>query len=779
MCKLMGMVCVLAVSLCAVGIARAETVSVIDDFSSRKDTADWSAADKGEIRLEKGVLRIDYPKYQPGDAAAWPRATRNVESIDFTRFNGIRVDIENPTKQVQFLQLGFRDANGSQGQLGFRFTPGQRQTLTVRFEDARPSGPVDWSGVQLLDFMRTQPATPMTWNFRRIELFADQPARTLASQLTELQKKTGEALDQAKTAKLVSGAVESQAALTIKQWSQALKQSRGIFGQAEKCRTELTAIHGRLRALILAKELAQPLVAWTVPLGTVFRPGEALLQYDRPASEIAVYAAKGQYEESVVRLTNLTESAQDVRIQCLSTSSEVVSALSIRRNQVVRASDKSIVGDALVPLDAAGVVCLPPFQTVELWLRLDTKHHALPAGSHKAELAVFDLRRGSAAATKLPIAITIRNFDLATVPQEMKVQGWAELFAGRSFVVKNNLKAARDNLLDYGINVLNMGPDEMPWPKLKPTGELAEPLDYSRHDEALALLRGKDNPFILFFMNMDDNNLANWGLRNELSPGSDAWKRGFKAWLTEWTKHLKSLGMTTKDYALYLTDEPGPEELDRYRIFGKVVREVDPSIQIYINGAELYEEASSTEELMNLTDIWQPDETVGFASDPKLLPTLKKFAGKQLWVYACRTGMRSRGTNLHDYYRLMAWRAMRDGLTGIGYWSYCAAASDKEDLWDGTRESASGAVLVYPAEHGVLSSVRWELVRQAVDDTRYVQLLKRTASQATAGPIKSKLESLYGSRLTEVISLQDDPEAVARWRIDAGLAIEESVSKKN
>ena len=150
-----------------------------------------------------------------------------------------------------------------------------------------------------------------------------------------------------------------------------------------------------------------------------------------------------------------------------------------------------------------------------------------------------------------------------------------------------------------------------------------------------------------------------------------------------------------------------------------------------------------------------------------------------MWVYACRTGMRSRGTNAHDYYRLMAWRAMRDGLTGIGYWSYCAAASDKEDLWDGTREPASGAVLVYPAEQGVLSSVRWELVREAIDDTKYVQLLKQAAEQTTAGPLRSKLEALYGSRLTEVIDNRDNPAAVMQWRIDAGQAIEESISKKD
>ena len=755
------------------------TTKVIDDFSNAKEPTDWSIADKAQLHADEGVLRVEIPQYRPGDPAAWPRATRDVSEIDFIRHNGLRLDLENPTDTAQLLQLSFSDGLGIQGQHVFRFAPHQRQTLEVRFAETQLSGSIDWSDVRVVELMRTQPATPMTWLVRRLELFTDAPDRTLFAELNERARKTSDALDRARTAKAMDVSSEREAAQTLQRWQQALRQPCGITGQIERCRNELSAVHGQILAALLAKQTGGRLAMWTVPLGTPFRPDEALLQFDSAVSELSIHSAKGQYEESIVRLTNLAGTTQDLQLQVQATDPAIRSALSVRRNQAVRATDKSVIGDALIPLDAAGVVSVGPQQTVELWIRLDTKYHACPAGVHRADLRIVDLRHGAASETKLPLSITVRDFDLASVSQEMKVQAWAELSAGRSFVVRGQEQAALEQLLDYGVNVLNLEPGQVPWPRLTADGELASPIDYAAHDQAMQFLRQKGNPLVLIFMNLDDNNVANWELRNGLAPNSEAWRRGMKNWLTDWTRHLQSLGLTTRDYALYFTDEPGPEELDRYRIVGQIVREIDPSIQIYINSGEMYHDAALNDALMEVTDIWQPDETVGFAADPNLLPALKKYPGKQLWVYACRTGMRSRRSNAHDYYRLMAWRAMRDGLTGIGYWSYCAAASSDEDLWDGTRVPASGAVLVYPGEKAPLSSVRWELVRQSIDDTKYVQLLRDLAEKTRVAGLKDRITALCGPRLAEVIEHRDEPGRVAQWRVEVGEVIEAAMTDKN
>lgn len=746
---------------------------MLDDFAKQSAASDWSPADHAQVQVSHQSLQIDFPKYKPGDPAAWPRATRKVDSADIARFNGLRIDIENPAEQTQFLQLSFRDATDGGGQLGYRIAAGKRQVLTIRFDEVHPSGPVDWSSLQLLDIMRTRPASPMTWKLHRLELFADKPQSTLAGRMEDLCRMASDVLEQARALKLVSPAIDAQSAGMIRRWKEALRQPRGIAGKAEECRTELTTLHDRLRARILGRQLAAPWVAWTVPLGTAFHPDEALLQYNAPAENLSIYTARGQYEETIIRLTNLTENTQDLQLQLVSSDASVVPAMSLRRNQCVRAADRSVLGDALVPLDDTGVVSIAPYQTVEVWLRVDAKHHALSAGMHQAQLRIADLRSGAGSATSLPISITVRDFDLASLPQQFKVQVWAELFAGRSFIVRGHEQAALDNLLDYGVNVLHLEPEQVPWPRLTPDGELASPVDYRLHDQTIKFLRQKGNPMILIFLHMDDADPAAWGLRNGLEAGTPQWERGLKAWITDWTRHLHSLGLTNKDYAFYLTDEPGLEELDRYRMMGKIIRQIDTSILIYADSSEIYDDPKLNDELMQATDIWQPDETVGIVADPNLLPELKKYPGKQIWVYACRTGMRARRVNAYDYYRLMAWRAMRDGLTGIGYWSYCAASSTGvENPWDGTSVPGSGAMLVYPAPNGLLSSVRWELVRQSIDDTRYVQQLRQAAEKATSPALRSQINDLCGPRLLEIIQHPDDPARIVQWRIEAGQAIE-------
>jgi hypothetical protein len=146
-----------------------------------------------------------------------------------------------------------------------------------------------------------------------------------------------------------------------------------------------------------------------------------------------------------------------------------------------------------------------------------------------------------------------------------------------------------------------------------------------------------------------------------------------------------------------------------------------------------------------------------------LLPTLKKYPHVKLWMYECRTLTRSRQlVDAYDYYRLMAWRAQRDGINGIGYWIYLYDAA--KDLWDGT--TGGGASLVYPdADKGILMSPRWELVRTSLDDVKVYRLLQKVSKTPA-------VEKLLGERFDAVIAHPHDPELAVQWRVDAGAAIE-------
>jgi hypothetical protein len=511
-----------------------------------------------------------------------------------------------------------------------------------------------------------------------------------------------------------------------------------------------------------------------VPPGTRFEPAGAMPQYRKPLEKLQLAAAQGEYADGIVRLTNLSDAPQEWRAVVNAKSAGDQGKLSIRRNQAVLATDGSLVGDALIPLDEGGIISVAPGQTAELWVRADARHHKWVPGAHLYEIRLMDLRRGHASQTTLPVEVTVHTFNLDDAPDPLKAALWAPLFAGRSAAILNGRQqVALDNLIDYGVNVFNIYPDFVPWPKLTPQGDWIAKPDYKQFDHVAQFLRnGPTKPLILIWLRMDTGAEENYELQSGLKPGSSEWKKGLHNWLEDWTQHMQALGMRTSDYAFYVTDEPDADELDRTLFFGQVAKSIDPSIQIYVDGSTLYDDPAKNKQLMAVTDIWQPDETLGIDAQPGLLKQLKASPHHTLWVYACRTGQRARSANAYDYYRLMAWRALNRGLSGIGYWTYCQLSAN-ENPWDGTAAPASGAALVYPGKgKSLIMSVRWELIRMALDDAKYYQLLQSADQNNLDAKLKTQIADLLGARFQDVIDHPHDPARAVQWRLDAGSALD-------
>ncbi|MCC6424467.1 MAG: DUF4091 domain-containing protein [Phycisphaerales bacterium] len=744
---------------------------VLDDFSKSTSHDQWIAGDKAVISNEDGVLRAEFPAYIPDDSARWPSAARSVGEINLGQFNGLRAELTNPTDLPQPLQISFKDSAGRRAAAVATVPPKSTRTIHVDFQNMG-TGSVDWTAVEEISFYRTEPSHVFVWKIHRVELYTDHPDTTTMGQLDALLIQTRAALDHARGSSHLSKDQISAATRTIEQWTAALGKYASITGKSQQCRNELSAVHSMLLAASLAdKAGGEGLLAWTVPVGTAFRPGEALSDYRERAEKLTISAGKGEYEDVIVRLTNLTQAVEDLRIEVWSDNQTIGKALSLRRNQSVRAQDESIVGDVLVPLDEMSAVTVGASETVELWLRLDRKHFDLPNGDYSARLRIRNLRSGGV--TELPVAIRAWGFDYANAkPLRMT------LYTGLSSIPQYRIihgkeEQAFENMVDYGVNVFTLWPDaatkQVPYPKLTAQGDLAEPIDYTQHDRAIAFFRQNGNrPFFKMCLNFDvKSEMPNWTLRNNLEPGSDAWKKGLRVWFTDWTRHLQSLGLSTGDYAFYLTDEPDTAELDRYRLVGGIIKEIDPKIQIFINGSELYADEELNRQLMAVTDIWNPNEAVALLANPDLLPELRKYGKKEIWVYECKTGVRSRAVDAYDYYRLMTWRALRDGLVGVGYWHYCYQAETSEDPFDGTTSSSSGVFLVYPGQNKLLMSVRWELAREALEDAKLYRMIQQL-------PPGERRDALLGKRFADVIDNRNNPALATQWRNDAGTLLDES-----
>lgn len=743
---------------------------VVEDFSGTTSASAWSASEKATLHIEPGAIIFEFPRYQPGDAARWPGVHRTITGVNVGEYNAALVELTNPTDHPQPIQIQFGDSAGHRTTAVAIVAANTKRTVRVDF-DRMATGMIDWTAADHITFYRTEPSSRFVWKIHRIELLADDPANTEMGKLRQLAQKASESLKSAAGSKHLSKEQLAQAGSTIGRWEKAIKDRRLIAGKAQLCRMELSGVQSMLLAATLAEQLQRSLVVWTVPIGTAFRPAEALADFHEPAGSIRIAAAKNEYEETLLRITNLSNATQDVRLEISSDEPETAKALSIRQNQSVRAADESVIGDVLVPLDQLSAVTVGPAETIELWVRLDTKHHDLSPGDHAAKLSLRELRTGRV--MEVPLTVHRWNFDYEAV-QPL----WMTLYTGISpirqyRIIHGREEQARQNMTDYGANVITLWPDlsarQVPYPRLTAQGELAEPLDYTEHDRAIAFFRQNGNrPFFNLCLNFDVSaELPNWTLRNNLEPGSAPWKRGLRVWFGDWVKHLKSLGLQTKDFAFYLTDEPDLEELDRYRMVAGIIKEIDPALQVFINGSELYGDPKLNDELMKVTDIWNPNEATGILANPDLLPELKKY-GKQIWVYECKTGVRARSINAYDYYRLMTWRALRDGMTGVGYWQYCYCSDPREIPWDGTSAPGSGVFLVYPGRDGLLMSVRWELVREAMEDARLYRLVERIEGE------DQQKQSLLGESLQAVIAASNNPQLSLQWRQRAGELIDQT-----
>ena len=175
---------------------------------------------------------------------------------------------------------------------------------------------------------------------------------------------------------------------------------------------------------------------------------------------------------------------------------------------------------------------------------------------------------------------------------------------------------------------------------------------------------------------------------------------------------------------LLIGDEPGLREglVDNYISYSKPIRAVDRKIQIYtdpVAGATI----NDLKKMAPYVDIWCPNRN-GFLLD-KGLDKLKyiKSTGKTVWTYECEGNAKHQSPL--GYYRAQAWLDWYHGLTGIGFWSYCTS---RHDPWY-MPVGGSDYLLIYQGD-GVISSKRWEAVRDGIEDHSMLMQLKNAVEKA-------------------------------------------------
>jgi hypothetical protein len=234
------------------------------------------------------------------------------------------------------------------------------------------------------------------------------------------------------------------------------------------------------------------------------------------------------------------------------------------------------------------------------------------------------------------------------------------------------------------------------------------------------------------------------GISGPGKPGSEVYRKAYLAWMRQWVRHLRDLGVDYDQYAMYPVDEPGLRDglVDLYLQNAKLTREADPKVQMYTDPV-MRITAEELTEMLPLVDIWCPNR-IGFLLDvgaDKL--EIIKNSGAQLWTYECEGNAKHQSPL--GYYRGQSWLAWRHGLTGIGFWSYCTSAADPWFKPTDTQDY----LMTYQGDR-VVSSKRWEAVRDGIEDYSMLSILRAEVEKAKADGQKPQdvgaAQALLGER---------------------------------
>ena len=159
-------------------------------------------------------------------------------------------------------------------------------------------------------------------------------------------------------------------------------------------------------------------------------------------------------------------------------------------------------------------------------------------------------------------------------------------------------------------------------------------------------------------------------------------------------------------------------------------------------------------------------------------------SGGEVWWYVNYDPPRPYGNFFIDFagveHRILFWQAWGAGIEGFHYWSVNHARPGQDPRrrqLDVTPVNGDG-FLVYPGEDGPVNSVRWEIIRDGIEDYGYLVLLaqrlgavEREAGRERAAEawVRIGLPEL----LTDLTNFARDPGVLLRKRLAVARMLEE------
>jgi hypothetical protein len=210
----------------------------------------------------------------------------------------------------------------------------------------------------------------------------------------------------------------------------------------------------------------------------------------------------------------------------------------------------------------------------------------------------------------------------------------------------------------------------------------------------------------------------------KLKVGEPAWREAWTAFLPVLETHLKEKGWFGK--AVLGFDEKTPEVM---KVIFEFLLKTAPDFRVALSGGFPGDARKRGDEI-----VFHIDDMVDAARWAKIEPLVKEMHADSMRFVSFYTACSPYYPNTFLYSslresRLMAWLAWKFGFDGYTRW---AVNAYPEDVWTQPNFNwhSGDMYFVYPGKEGPLDGMRWELMRQGIQDYETLRLVRGMAEKA-------------------------------------------------
>lgn len=420
----------------------------------------------------------------------------------------------------------------------------------------------------------------------------------------------------------------------------------------------------------------------------------------------------------------------------------------LRQAVTVGTVNGETVADALPLLGGSRLLHIPPKRAAKLWISVDAID--VEPGEYAGSVTIRPLRQEAPGVT-LPLTIHVPGLRIEH-PFPLTLCTWDYL---PNAWFPSEAEPALDGMALHGVNVF---PRNVAAKAVYERGKLA--IEWTAFDEELTRMKGRGQ--LLFHM-------AEPAIEFKDSVNDTERHAVFVEYVRAFRDHLAEAGIGYGGFALYPVDEPGLDYGPRIPVFlaaASLFREADPEIRIYTDPVPGLS-WRDYQRIAPYVDVWCPNMrlvTGLLVADPRMQDILR--SGKPVWSYECVSQVKS--LSPLRYNRANAWRAFYFGLSGVGHWTF---STTQQNHWFANAGHNDEYALVYPGERPV-PSVRWEAVRDGLEDVAAASLLRERAGRHRAAGTKPSFVALADDTLrvmtTDIVDFADEAYIESRDFLKAG-----------